>query len=238
MPKLDKTLYTKDQYKALKAVLKAEKAASKLTQSISITEHLQSKIPTAFVLGNGTSRNVISPTELQNIGKVYGCNALYRSFAPDHLIAVDTKMIVEINKTNYQKTNQVWTNPNKLYSAMEGFNFFQPSKGWSSGPTALWLASQHQNTTIYILGFDYKGINGEKTFNNVYADTENYKKSSDAATYYGNWLRQTKNVIEENGSIKYIRVIAPDNFVPDELNKISNLTHITTEVFKKKFSLT
>jgi|TARA_B110000908_G_scaffold21595_1_gene24382 hypothetical protein len=238
MPKIDKALYTKDQYKVLKAALKAKKAASKLTQSISITEHLQSKIPTAFVLGNGTSRVGISPIELQKLGKVYGCNALYRSFTPDHLIAVDTKMVVEINKANYQKTNQVWTNPNKLYSTMEGFNFFQPSKGWSSGPTALWLASQHQNTTIYILGFDYKGINGHKVFNNVYANTENYKKTSDTATYYGNWLRQTKTVIESNSSIKYIRVIASDNYIPDELNKISNLKHITIEVFKKKYFLT
>ena len=45
---------------------------------------------------------------------------------------------------------------------MEGFNFFQPSKGWSSGPTALWLASQQQYTTIYILGFDYQGTDGGK----------------------------------------------------------------------------
>ena len=104
--------------------------------------------------------------------------------------------------------------------------------------TALWLASQHQNTTIYILGFDYKGINGHKVFNNVYANTENYKKTSDTATYYGNWLRQTKTVIESNSSIKYIRVIASDNYIPDELNKISNLKHITIEVFKKKYFLT
>ena len=120
---------------------------------------------------------------------------------------------------------------------MEGFNFFQPSKGWSSGPTALWLASQQQYTTIYILGFDYQGTDGGKHFNNIYADTDNYKRSSDTATYYGNWLRQTKNVIEENTKIKYVRVIAPDNFIPSELNKISNLTHITTDMFKKMYSL-
>lgn len=238
MPKLDKALYTKDQYKVLKAALKAEKAASKLTQSISIIEHLQSKILTGFVLGNGTSRSEISPIELQKLGKVYGCNALYRNFAPDHLIAVDTKMVVEINETNYQKTNQVWTNPNKAFAKMDGFNFFHPSKGWSSGPTALWLASQHQNTTIYILGFDYKGLPNSNKVNNIYSGSTNYKKTSDTATYYGNWVRQTKTVIESNSSIKYVRVIASDNFIPNELNKISNLTHITIEVFKKKYSLT
>lgn len=238
MPKIDKSLYTKDQYKALKAAAKAEKTASKLTKSIPIQQHLQSKIPVSFVLGNGTSRADILPEELQQLGKVYGCNALYRSCSPDYLVAVDTKMIVEINKTGYQKTNQVWTNPNKMYASMEGFNFFQPSKGWSSGPTALWLASQHNCTTIYILGFDYKGNNDGRTFNNVYADTENYKNSKDTATYYGNWLRQTKSVIQSHSKIKYVRVIAPDNFIPSELNKINNLTHITTDTFKKMYSLT
>jgi|TARA_B110000093_G_scaffold34569_1_gene35765 hypothetical protein len=241
MPKIDKSLYTKDQYKALKAAAKALKSQinknSKPTTLITIQEHQQSTIPIAFVLGNGTSRNNISPNELQMLGKVYGCNALYRSFAPDCLIAVDTKMIVEINKTEYQKSNAVWTNPNKLYSSMEGFNFFQPSKGWSSGPTALWLASQQEYQIIYILGFDFKGTDSNN-FNNIYSDTENYKKSNDTATYYGNWLRQTKTVIEQhNTKIKYVRVIAPDNFIPSELNKISNLTHITTDMFKKMYSL-
>ena len=84
-------------------------------------------------------------------------------------------------------------------------NFFNPSKGWSSGPTALWLASQHNHETIYILGFDYDGVDGK--FNNVYADTENYKKSHDHATYYGNWLRQTETVIKNNRETKYFRIV-------------------------------
>ena len=102
----------------------------------------------AFVVGNGTSRKPVNLTKLKQHGLLYACNAVYREGVnPDYLVAVDTKMIIEINNSGYQRKNQVWTNPNKLFARMEGFNFFQPSKGWSSGPTALWLASQHQNTT-------------------------------------------------------------------------------------------
>ena len=79
------------------------------------------------------------------------------TFDPDYLIAVDTKMILEINKAGYQHKHTVWTNPNRSFN-MNGFNFFQPSKGWSSGPTALWLASTHVTKHIYILGFDYQGL--------------------------------------------------------------------------------
>ena len=235
MAKIDKNLYTKEQYKIIKQQHQAATISIPEIKEVHSMPLIQTT--TAFVLGNGTSRSSILPQSLQSLGKVYGCNALYRSFAPDYLIAVDTKMIVEINKAGYQRKNPVWTNPNKIFARMEGFNLFQPSKGWSSGPTALWLASQHGYNTVYILGFDYKGTNDGNHFNNIYADTENYKKSKDTATYYGNWLRQTKTVIEENKNIQYIRVIASDNFIPDELNKIVNMKHITVDTFKKMYSL-
>jgi hypothetical protein len=158
-----------------------------------------------FVLGNGRSRLVIDPTQLKNYGKVYGCNALYRECEPDYLIAVDPKMIIEINKSGWQNTHEVWTNPNQKYKGFQNFNFFKPSLGWSSGPTALDMASKHGAAEIYILGFDYDGVDGK--FNNVYADTENYKKSHDHATYYGNWLRQTETVIKNNRETKYFRIV-------------------------------
>ena len=189
----------------------------------------------AFVLGNGTSRQPVDVEEIAKIGKIYGCNALYRTFAPDYLIAVDVKMILEIAKSGYQKKHTVWTNPNKAYGGISNLNTFQPSKGWSSGPTALWLASQHRYEKIFILGFDYKGL-GNK-FNNLYADTVNYKKSQDSATFFGNWLRQTKNVVQDNPEIQYVRVIAPDNYQPDELNKFRNFSTITVEDFKKIYQL-
>ena len=64
----------------------------------------------------------------------------------------------------------------------------------------------------------------------------NYKKSSDSATFFGNWMRQTKNVVSTHSDIEFIRVIAPDNYIPEELNKFSNLKHITIEDFEKMFN--
>ena len=191
----------------------------------------------AFVIGNGESRKDIDLYPLKNYGKVYACNAVYRHYQPDYLVAVDVKMILEINQHKWQMENQVWTNPNKAYHGMEGFNFFQPSKGWSSGPTALWLASQHSYEKIYILGFDYRGLDEGQKFNNIYANTNNYKKSDDGATFFGNWLRQTKAVIQENKNINYVRVITSDNYNPEELNKFSNYSVCLKDDFKKIFSL-
>ena len=189
---------------------------------------------TAFVLGNGTSRKSIDHNQLKDHGTVYGCNALYREFEPDYLVAVDTKMILEINKAGYQHSHQVWTNPNRAYHTMNGFNFFNPSKGWSSGPTALWLASTHDTQDIYILGFDYQGIDNK--LNNMYADTFNYKKSNERATYHGNWLKQTTITCQKFSEKRYIRVLGEDAFIPNEFSKLQNLSHITVEEFKNTFN--
>lgn len=192
----------------------------------------------AFVLGNGTSRTSIDHTNLKKYGTVYGCNALYREFTPDYLVAVDPKMINEIHSKGYQHRGEVWTNPNKLFKDYKGFNYFEKSRGWSSGPTAMHLASTHNHKAIYILGFDYIGLREGRFLNNVYADTYNYRSSKDKATYHGNWLRQTATVAKENPEISYFRVIQSDNFVPEELNNFANLKHITIEDFKKIFPQT
>lgn len=191
----------------------------------------------AFVLGNGVSRQSIELEPLKSQGTVYGCNALYREFDPDYLVAVDVKMVLEIAEKRYQHKIPVWTNPNKAYSKITGLNYFNPSKGWSSGPTALWLASEHKNTEIYILGFDYQGIGvNNQEVNNMYAGTLNYKRKEDRATYFGNWLKQTYTTIKSFNTNRYIRVVEDKGFIPKEFEKLTNLEHILIADFKKKFS--
>ncbi len=183
----------------------------------------------AFVLGNGRSRMAVDPNKLKSSGKIYGCNALYRDCDPDYLIAVDSKMVFELVDNAVHTRIPVYTNINTKVKNITGLNFFNPSKGWSSGPTALWLASTHGYDTIYILGFDYKGI-GER-LNNVYADTPNYRKSTDPATFHGNWQRQTETVIKEFPNTKYIRVCDPGT-IEFGWQKYNNYRTITYDEFK------
>jgi hypothetical protein len=188
----------------------------------------------AFVLGNGVSRLAADLSSLRNYGAIYGCNALYREFQADHLIAVDVKMINEIIEVGYHKTNSVWTNKNKGVKTFENINVLDPHKGWSSGPTALWLATTHGYQEIYILGFDYQGLNGK--VNNVYAGTQNYKKIDQPATFFGNWSSQTEKVIRENTSVRYYRVQGEKAFIPPNFQTtFTNLQHIDYAVLEQKF---
>ena len=185
----------------------------------------------AFVLGNGRSRLAINCENLKKYGTVYACNAIYRDFLPDHLVAVDVKMVLELVENNVLDRVPVYTNFNNRFKDIPKLNVFQPSKGWSSGPTALWLASNHGYDEIYILGFDYQGLENNKKVNNVYAGTPNYKGVNDPATFYGNWLRQTEMTLKEFAGVKYFRVGNDMNFNPGL--RVENLVNIDYPTFVK-----
>ena len=199
---------------------------------------------TAFVLGNGESRRGIQIAELKTHGTVYACNGVYRTDTPHYLVAVDPKMLLEIGETDYAINNKVWSNYNSQYAKhkkiLDHVQWFKPSLGWSSGPTALRMACEHGYKDIYILGFDYQGHSqgsGFK-FNNVFKDTRNYKRAKDEATFYGNWMNQTKRCLKDFASIKFHRVIPKDWFTPKDLAWNENLSHLIKEDFVKQFNLT
>lgn len=202
---------------------------------------------TAFVLGNGESRQGIKIEDLKKHGTVFACNGVYRSEQPDFLIAVDPKMVLEIAESEYIKTHQVWSNYNAQYEKHEAIKnhvqWFQPSLGWSSGPTALRMACERKFTDIYILGFDYQGhTDAQKAnrhkFNNVFKDTRNYKRSKDEATFYGNWMNQTKRCLQDFKDTQFYRITPNGWFRPKDLDWNDNLTHMDTEDFLSEFGLT
>ena len=59
-----------------------------------------------FCVGNAESRKNIDLEKLRQHGKIYGCNALYRDFTPDVLVAVDMGIMHEIYNSGYAQNNQ------------------------------------------------------------------------------------------------------------------------------------
>ena len=61
-----------------------------------------------FCIGNGESRKGVNLDTLKPHGKIYGCNALYRDYTPDVLIAVDQGIIHEIYHSGYAYKNECY----------------------------------------------------------------------------------------------------------------------------------
>ena len=201
----------------------------------------------AFVLGNGESRKGIEINDLKEKGTVFACNGVFRTHQPHFLIAVDPKMMLEISETDYVVHNKVYSNYNAQYTKhqklLDHVQWFKPSLGWSSGPTALRLACDQGFKEIYILGFDYQGLsegnkNNRFRVNNVFKDTRNYKKGNEQATFFGNWMNQTKKCLQDFKDVQFHRVIPTGWYQPKDLEWKGNIDHPSTEEFLDKFNLT
>ena len=67
---------------------------------------------TAFVIGNGESRNIFPIETLKGKGTIYGCNAIYRDHPKlcDHIVAVNPPMHEELAKwhNNGKESPQIY----------------------------------------------------------------------------------------------------------------------------------
>ena len=67
---------------------------------------------TAFIIGNGESRNIYPIEKLKGNGIIYGCNAIYRDHPMlcDHIVAVNPPMYDELAKwhNNGKESPQIY----------------------------------------------------------------------------------------------------------------------------------
>jgi len=154
-----------------------------------------------FVLGNGESRQGLDLNKLKAIGNVYGCNALYREFVPDLLVAVDREITLEIIESGYSKHNLFYTRRASQNAKQLPKKYY----GFSSGPAAIGLAASNGASQIFLLGFDFSG--GKQSFNNLYAGSSCYKKIGATPTYSGNWKKQITSIVGEFPHTEFYRVI-------------------------------
>lgn len=177
----------------------------------------------AFVLGNGRSRLAIDPQILIKHGPVYGCNALYREFTPTVLVATDRPISTAIQQSGYSAQYEFYTR--KPMPGLGARAVPQKYFGFSSGPLAVAIAAESGQDPIYLLGFDMGPMPGD-LFNNVYADTEFYKKSSSRPTYTGNWIRQITHVARDFPQIRFTRVYGETTAKIPQFDGIRNIYHL------------
>jgi len=182
----------------------------------------------AFVLGNGQSRQILDLTALIRLAPVYGCNALYREFVPSVLVSTDAPISKSIQESGYSEKNVHYTR--KPLPSLGARRIPQQYYGFSSGPVAAGIAALDRHRKIYLIGFDL-GPTRTGHFNNIYADSEFYKKSSAAPTYTGNWVRQLTTIARDFPQTQFVRVKGATTADIPELINILNFAHVSTEDF-------
>lgn len=181
----------------------------------------------ALVIGNGKSRLQFDLNQLQQLFTTYGCNALYRDFIPDNLIAVDIPMIYDILKKDIHRNCNFYIQGHSQFdNHVERNNYkvihYAYKEAFDSGNSAILVACQNQHKKIYIIGMDYDVYN-------VYSNTENYNKLAHSSLP-SQWQKRIKYIIDKYKDVEFIRVNA-NNIVPDI--QVDNFTNITVEQFKE-----
>ena len=189
----------------------------------------------AFVLGNGVSRLSVDLNQLKQHGRIYGCNALYREFVPDVLISTDKAIAHTIQNSGYAEKHLMYTR--KPLPGLGARSVPQSYFGYSSGPIAVGIAAVDKHLAVYLIGFDM-GPNINNRFNNVYADTEFYRKSSSLPTYTGNWVRQIVTICRDFPKTSFHRVMGETTAAIPEFNNINNLRHMPITDFLDRINNT
>jgi hypothetical protein len=183
---------------------------------------------TAFVIGNGISRQVINLEQLKPLGKIYGCNALYRDFIPDVLVATDRPIATQIQESGYAIKNKFYTR--KPIDALGAQKVPKDYYGFSSGPIATSIAAIDGHHLIYMIGFDM-GPTNEKKFNNVYANTEFYRTADATPVFTGNWVKQILTITKDFPKTQFIRVHGKTTATIPEFDTIKNMLNLPMSTF-------
>lgn len=183
---------------------------------------------TAFVLGNGLSRKNVSLDLLNHYGKIYACNAIYREFTPDVLVATDRPIATEIQNSGYAQKNVFYTR--RPIEGLGARRVPQQYFGYSSGPIATSMAAIDGHRIVYMLGFDM-GPTLDQKFNNIYANTEFYKSADSVPTFTGNWLKQLTRIISDFPQTSFFRIFGPTTSKIPELESLANMHHMSLDSF-------
>lgn len=155
---------------------------------------------TAFIIGNGKSREGFDLNTLKPFGKIYGCNALYRDFEPDYLIAIDDAITEEIRASDFPKEKFIHPPFEEQYEHPE-FNPFTRLRS-NAGMNAMIEALRHGHRELICIGFDFI-MQNDLAVSNMYDGTNGYELKTRTSlqdglrrTLYLNWFAK-KNYVAQ-----------------------------------------
>lgn len=146
----------------------------------------------------------------------YGCNALYRNYKPDFIVATGDGLINEIANSNYCDDNVVYVNSHSLEKFPDKFNIIPQNPEFNSGSVAAYLAAFDGHKKVFLLGFD--GIDNNSDNYNFYGGTSNYPTRTTVLNEEF-WVRSLNLVMKTYSDTEFIRVAPTKKFRQPEMWK-------------------
>ena len=185
-----------------------------------------------FLIGNGKSRAQFDLERLRSIGTIIGCNAIYRNFNPDILIAIDSKMLNEITKAKYSNEGTMVITPHNRSVAVPNSCRWKSGRFNTSGAFAMRLISEVMKPKrCYMLGMDaYPGNMFDGTINYAAHSLKNF---SGVHRFYLEILNASKDtVFIKYGFYQRNYCFNKDGW-PAEAENSGSYSFMTYELFEK-----
>jgi hypothetical protein len=193
----------------------------------------------AIAIGNGESRagfdlkhianhrgGILAVDKLQS----YGCNALYRDFTPDFLVATGTDIIAELANSAYVNDHIVYTNAQHIVEYPGKFYLTPQNPAFDAGAIAAYLACFDGHTKVFLLGYD--SDHGLGPVNNIYKDTAGYAPRTQEQDNSQFWANTLSSVIQTYPDVEFVRVMpTKDHWMHDDLLKLPNIRQIDFREF-------
>jgi hypothetical protein len=209
-----------------------------------VTEHVPNRIfnthttTQAVCIGNGESRasfnldligkhrgGILAADKLQS----YGCNALYRDFPPDFLVATGG-MVKEIAESGYCVSHIVYTNGQYIIEYPNSFYLIPQNPSFNAGTIAAYLACFDGHSKVFLLGYDFN--HGLEPVNNIYKNSNGYAKGDELQDNTKFWTLTLTQVIRTYPDVDFVRVVPTKTYwMPDELQALPNLRQIDFREF-------
>ena len=191
----------------------------------------------AVVIGNDPSRldfdlnNLKHPSGLlgANTIQTYGCNALYRDFTPDFLVAIGDTIVDEIANSSYSYNKIIYTRGQTLLAYPNKFYLIPYDPYADAGTTAAYIAAFDGHKKIYLLGFGEHNSPGVNW--NVYAGTNGYDPvESDLNSE--KWIQGRIALVNTYDDVDFAWVtLRGRNSVPETLAACQNFRQISFRDF-------
>jgi hypothetical protein len=192
----------------------------------------------ALIIGNGPTRsgmdlNVIKNHKAGIRGRsrlqTYGCNALYRDFTPDFLVATGAEIVGEIANSDYCTDHVVYANAWAIASYTQKFYLIPQDPAWDAGSLAAYLACFDGHKKVFLLGFDGNDPGGLDW--NVYNDTAGYLPATQSISEEF-WTVSMSKVFNTYPDVDFVRVMPTAGYrLPERWKYYTNLRQIDFRQF-------